>query len=130
MSNKTVVKPLAIALGATFIGSLAATGVANAAQNPFGMTELSSGYQVAEMKEGKCGAGKMKEGEKMKEGKCGAGKMKEGEKMKEGKCGAGKMKEQGGEMKMKEGKCGTGKCGANMKKKMEKSKEGKCGGSK
>ncbi|MFQ5643656.1 MAG: hypothetical protein ACE5FQ_08145 [Thiogranum sp.] len=109
MSKKTVMKPVAAALGAVFVTSLAGTSVANAAENPFGMTELSSGYQVAEgdMKEGKCG-GKMKEEGKMKkEGKCGG--MKKGDhdssdKMKkEGKCGEGKMK--------KEGKCGEGKCG-------------------
>ncbi|HHO69143.1 MAG TPA: hypothetical protein ENK12_08935, partial [Gammaproteobacteria bacterium] len=89
MSNKTTLKPVAVALGALFVGSLANTSVANAADNPFGMTELSSGYMVADMKEGKCG-----------EGKCGAGMKGKAEKMKEGKCGEGKMKE---------GKCGEGK---------------------
>ena len=57
MSNKTTMKPLAIALGAAFVTSLAGTSVANAADNPFSMTELSSGYMVAG-KEGKCGEGK------------------------------------------------------------------------
>jgi len=43
--NKT---PLATAMGAAFISTFAATA-ANAEANPFGMTELSSGYmQVAE----------------------------------------------------------------------------------
>ena len=54
MSNKTVIKPLALALGATFVTSLAGTTVANAADNPFSMTEFSSGYMVAEKAEGKC----------------------------------------------------------------------------
>jgi len=118
MSKKTVLKPVAVALGAAFVTSLAGASVANAAENPFGMTELSSGYMVAEgdMKEGKCGEGKTE-----KEGKCGEGKMK-----KEGKCGEGKMK--------KEGKCGEGKCGEGMdKSKMKKEGkcgEGKCGGTK
>ena len=106
MSNKTVIKPLALALGATFITSLAGTTVANAAENPFSMTELSSGYMVAEKAEGKCGEGKCGEGKtKGAEGKCGEGKCGEG-KMKgaEGKCGEGKTKG-------KEGKCGEGKCG-------------------
>jgi uncharacterized low-complexity protein len=80
MSHKTVVKPLSLALGAAFITSLAGTGVANAADNPFGMTELSSGYLVADSKDGKCGAS-MKD----KEGKCG-GSMKS----EEGKCGGNK----------------------------------------
>jgi len=119
MSKKTVLKPVAVAIGAAFVTSLAGTSIANAAQNPFSMTELSSGYMVAEgdMKEGKCGESHMKE----KEGKCGEGKMdKEG-------MDKSKMK--------KEGKCGEGKCGEGKmdKEGMDKSKmkkEGKCGGSK
>ena len=75
MSNKTVKNSLAVALGAAFVTSLAGTSVANAAENPFGMTELSSGYMVAESKEGKCGEGKCGgEKKEMKEGKCGEGK--------------------------------------------------------
>ena len=58
MSKTTVMKPLSIALGAAFVASLAGTSVANAADNPFSMTELSSGYMVADSKEGKCGEGK------------------------------------------------------------------------
>jgi uncharacterized low-complexity protein len=110
MSNKTVIKPLAIALGATFVTSLAGTTIANAAENPFSMTELPSGYMVADKAEGKCGEGKCGEGkcgsgeQKAKEGKCGEGKME-----KEGKCGEGKCGS--GEQKAKEGKCGEGKCG-------------------
>jgi len=106
MSNKTVIKPLAIALGATFVTSLAGTTIANAAENPFSMTELPSGYMVADKAEGKCGEGKCGEG------KCGSGEQK----AKEGKCGEGKME--------KEGKCGEGKCGSGE----QKAKEGKCGG--
>jgi len=98
MSNKTVIKPLAIALGATFVTSLAGTTIANAAENPFSMTELSSGYMVVEKAEGKCGEGKCGEGKMNKEGKCGEGKCGEGKMNKEGKCGEGKMN--------KEGKCG------------------------
>jgi len=96
MSKTTVMKPLSIALGAAFVASLAGTSVANAADNPFSMTELSSGYMVADSKEGKCG-----------EGKCGGEKKTE-----EGKCGEGKC---GGEKKAKEGKCGEGKCGGEKK---------------
>ena len=111
MSNKTVIKPLAIALGATFVTSLAGTTIANAAENPFSMTELSGGYMVAEKAEGKCGEGMAKEAE----GKCGEGKCGEGKMKKEGKCGEGMAKEaegKCGEGKMKkEGKCGEGKCG-------------------
>ncbi len=101
MSNKTFKKPLAVALGAAFVTSLAGASIANAAENPFGMTELSSGYMV--VAEGKCG-GSMDKSKMKKEGKCGEGKDKS--KM-EGKCGEGKDK---AKMK-KEGKCGEGKCG-------------------
>jgi uncharacterized low-complexity protein len=81
MSQKTNLKPLAIAVGAALATSLAATTPANAAENPFAMSELSSGYMVAEMAEGKCG-----------EGKCGAAMMGTSKTSdpKEGKCGAGK----------------------------------------
>jgi len=130
-------KPLALAIGTAFITSLASTTVTNAAENPFAMSELSSGYMVADAAEGNCGGSKkageashtMKEGE----GNCGGSK-KAGEadhmtKKGEGKCGEGKC---GAKRMAHEGKCGEGKCGAD-KMKMEGMKhdgEGKCGGSK
>jgi len=112
MSQESTKKPLAIALGAAFITSLAGTPVANAAENPFAMSELSSGYMVAEMAEGKCGEGKCggdkaaaEGGDKMKkEGKCG-----------EGKCGGDKAAAEGGDKAKAEGKCGEGKCGGAKK---------------
>ena len=92
MSQKTNLKPLAIAVGAALATSLAATTPASAAENPFAMSELSSGYMVAEMAEGKCGAGmKMN-----KEGKCGGAMATDNTNA------------------MKEGKCGEGKCGMKM----------------
>jgi len=116
MAKKSL-KPVAAAVGAAFAGSMMLSGTAAAEGNPFGMTELNSGYmQVAS--EGKCGAGKCG-GTKSTEGKCGAGKCG-AEKSSEGKCGAGKC----GAEKSSEGKCGAGKCGA------EKSTEGKCGAGK
>jgi uncharacterized low-complexity protein len=108
MPNKTAMKPLSVAIGAAFVTSLAGTSVASSADNPFSMTELSSGYMVAA--EGKCGgAAKAEEGSMKKEaeGKCGESMKKKAE----GKCG--------------EGKCGEGKCGEGMMKKKEA--EGKCG---
>ncbi len=107
MSNKTSMKPLALALGASLTAAMAATTVQAADANPFASTQLESGYKVAA--EGKCGEGKCG-GEKGKgEGKCGEGKCG-GEKGKgEGKCGEGKC---GGEKGKGEGKCGEGKCGA------------------
>lgn len=101
-------KTIALAIGGAFALSVAATTV-NAAENPFAMKSLSSGYQVADhheekMKDGKCGAGKCG-AEKAKEGKCSAEKAAEGkcsaEKAAEGKCSADKMKE--------------GKCSADKK---------------
>jgi len=105
-------KTLSIVLGAAFATTLAASNIANAAEagaNPFAMTNLEGGYQVA--KEGKCGEGKCggKAEKKKMEGKCGEGKCggdKEMKKNMEGKCGEGDAKK----MK-KEGKCGEGKCG-------------------
>lgn len=89
MSDKNTLKPLAIALGAVLATGLS---VSNAAENPFGMKSLSSGYMVAEKAaEGKCG-----------EGKCGE------KKCTEAKCGEAKA---ACEKKAKEGKCGEGKCG-------------------
>jgi uncharacterized low-complexity protein len=103
MSRKTKLKPIAVAMGAAFVTSLAGTGTASAESNPFAMSDLSSGYMVAESdakgEEGKCG-----------EGKCGEQKMKS----KEGNCGEktqSKEGEEGEKMKSKEGKCGEGKCG-------------------
>ena len=100
MSQKAIKNPLAIALGAAFVTSLAGTPVANAADNPFAMSELSSGYVVAEMAEGKCGEGKCGGDKAKAEGKCGGDKAGA-----EGKCGGDKAK--------KEGKCGEGKCGGS-----------------
>ncbi len=116
MSKKTNLKPLAVALGAAFVTTLATTPVANAAENPFAMSELSSGYMVADAAEGKCGEGKCgasKAATKVEEGKCGEAKCGGDKKMdKEDMSGEGKMD--------KEGKCGEGKM----------DKEGKCGGDK
>ena len=115
MSQESIKKPLSIALGAAFATSLATAPVANAADNPFAMSELSSGYMVADSHmEGKCGEGKCggakataTEGAEKStaEGKCGEGKCGGEKASTEGKCG--------GEKKMEEGKCGEGKCGAN-----------------
>ena len=156
MSKKLIQKPLAAAIGAAFVTSLSGAPMANASENPFSATQLSSGYMVADSHmEGKCGEGKCggKPAAKAMEGKCG-----------EGKCGGMKMMDadgdgkvtkaefmagheklfsrkdknndgviDAGEMKMMEGKCGEGKCGGAKPaaKAMEgKCGEGKCGGSK
>jgi uncharacterized low-complexity protein len=98
--NKTQ-KSIALALGGAFALSMATTTV-NAAENPFALKTLSSGYQVADhhdekMKDGKCGTGKCGAEKKAGEAKCSAEKAKEGacsaDKAKEGSCSAEKMKE-------------------------------------
>ena len=115
MSKKFELKPVAAAVGAALATSVLTLPTANADENPFGMTELSSGYMVAYGEEGKCGEGKCGEGKcgegEGEEGKCGEGKCGEGE-GEEGKCGEGKCGEgKGGEGEGEEGKCGEGKCG-------------------
>jgi uncharacterized low-complexity protein len=113
--SKNLVKPLAVAVGATLIGSLSGAVLAAHDQSPFGMVGLSEGYMTAfssrkdEEAEGKCG-----EDKGTAEGHCGAEKgAHEGscgaEKAKEGNCGEGKEK-------AAEGSCGEGKA-----------KEGSCG---
>ena len=136
MSKKTLI---ATAVGSAFVASMAAAPVALAAENPFALSGLSSGYQVADKHgakpmeskpmeskpmEGKCG------GMKAGEGKCGMSMMdanKDGKiskdefakhhdamfaKMDANKDGVLDKAEMG---KMMDGKCGEGKCGG-MKK--------------
>ncbi len=95
MLKKKTLKPVAAVLGTTFAVALAASPIVNAANNPFNLTEISSGYMVADQAEGKCG-----------EGKCGEGKAKD-KKESEGKSRVVKD----GDKKSGEGKCGEGKCG-------------------
>ncbi len=99
-------------VGTSIVAGLgSAQAIAN--NNPFELSELSSGYMnmaeaateqndTTKMKDGSCG-----------EGKCGGKKDTAESKPKEGKCG--------------EGKCGEGKCGEKKGAAEEKSKEGKCG---
>lgn len=123
MSKKSELKPLAAAVGAVLATSVFTIPAANAEENPFTITELSSGYMVAG-KEGKCGMKMMDANEDgavskkefmqhhedkfTKKDKNADGKLTQDEMkmMTEGKCGG---------MKMKEGKCGEGKCGEKMK---------------
>ena len=76
MPDKNKFNPLAVALGTTFVITLASSSIADAADNPFDMIDLGSGYMVAE--EGACG-------DKNEEGKCGEGVC--GDKNTEGSCG-------------------------------------------
>ena len=67
MTKKTT---LAAAVGTAVVTTLSLGSAVQAAENPFGMTQLSRGYMVA-MEEGKCG-GAAKTEVKTEEGKCGA----------------------------------------------------------
>ncbi|MEW6292510.1 MAG: hypothetical protein AB1544_04300 [Pseudomonadota bacterium] len=108
MKKKTT---LTLAAGAAFAATTAFAPLASAADNPFGMAKLDSGYQLAQADkkaDGKCG-----------EGKCGADKAKPkaDDKKKDGKCGEGKCggDKKAADPKMKDGKCGEGKCGGTKK---------------
>jgi uncharacterized low-complexity protein len=96
---------LSLAIGSAFAVTLVAAPLATAAENPFGMSALKSGYLLAAADDAKPAAKPM-------EGKCGG--MKD-EKAKDGKCGGMKDgKKSGmkaGGKKISEGKCGEGKCG-------------------
>jgi hypothetical protein len=143
--NKT---PLAAAMGAAFISTFAASA-ANAEANPFGMTELSSGYmQVAEADVSKktaemaCGASMNMAKPKTPEGACAGSKKPAttivkpaataattkategscGDMMKDGKMKPGMEAACGAMMKGKEGACGDMMKGDSMK-----GKEGACG---
>ena len=121
MSEKRVVKPVALAVGAALASSFALGGVANAdtVDNPFAMSALSAGYMLG-AGEGSCGGdkeGKYKEGEgACGEGSCGGDKEGEGA-CGEGSCGGDKKGEGacGGDKKDGEGKCGEGSCGSDKK---------------
>lgn len=102
MSNETLTHPVALIIGFALVGSIVDTTVANASENPFGATELASGYSLARA-EGKSDERKAQE----PEGKCG-----------EGKCGGSKG------TKGKEGKCGEGKCGTDVMPEQPSSLEG------
>ena len=133
MSKKTLI---ATAVGSAFVASMAAAPVALAAENPFALSGLSSGYQVADHHvakpmegkpmEGKCGGMKAGAGEKMagpammdtnKDGKLSKEEFIKGheamfDQMDANKDGVLDKTEMG---KMMQGKCGEGKCGG-MKK--------------
>lgn len=100
MSKQKTLKPVSLAIGATFVASMAATPMANAATantNPFAMNDLHSSYtQVADAKCGgsmntKDSSGMSKSDSKKDksdtEGKCGGNKAKTNS---EGKCGGSK----------------------------------------
>ena len=114
MSEKKVVKPVALAVGVALASSFAFGSIASAESidNPFKMSTLTAGYMLGGG-EGSCGGDKEDKGG---EGSCG-----------EGSCGGDKEGE--GHDKDGEGSCGEdkdseGSCGG------DKDSEGSCGGDK
>jgi len=138
MSEKKIIKPVALAVGAALAGTFAISGAVNAdsIDSPFEISTLSVGYMLGEA-EGACGGdkGDEKEGEgSCGEGSCGGDKEGEGhDKEGEGSCGESHDKE--GEGSCGEGSCGAdkegeGSCGDDKKEEAEGScGEGSCGGS-
>jgi len=129
MSDKKVVKPVALAVGAALASSFALAGAATAdAENPFAMSSLSTGYMLG-AGEGSCGGDK--EGKKEGEGSCGEGSCG-GDKEGEGACGEKEGEGACGE-KEGEGACGEkegeGSCGGDKEEGEGKCGEGSCGGS-
>ena len=119
MSDKKVVKPVALAVGAALASSFAIGNVASAEtiDNPFSMSTLSAGYMLGHG-EGSCGGDKEeKEGEgSCGEGSCGGDKEGEGS-CGEGSCGGDKGEGEGscgGDKEDAEGKCGEGSCGGSV----------------
>lgn len=91
-------KLVSLAVGSAFAAAALAPA-AFAAENPFTVKKLESGYQLAAADD------------KMKEGSCGA------DKKKDGSCGGDKQAaEKKAADKKKDGKCGEAKCGADKKK--------------
>ena len=128
MSEKKVLKPVALAVGVALAGTFAISGTVNAdaIDSPFAMSTLSVGYMLGEG-EGSCGGDKGEEAEG--EGSCGGDKEGEGhDKEGEGSCGEAGDKE--GEGSCGEGSCGGDKDGEAGDKEAEGScGEGSCGGS-
>ena len=127
MSDRKVVKPIVLAVGAALAGSFAvSSSIANAdsVESPFSMSTLSAGYLLG-AGEGSCGGDK--EGKDKAEGSCGGDKEGEGhdkdgegscgeDKDGEGSCGEDKDAEGScGEDKDAEGSCGEGSCGGESK---------------
>ena len=87
MAKQTKLNPFAATLGAAVVASAMSVPAVQAAENPFGATDLASGYQLAgnhgKDAEGKCGEGSCgeKSSDKSTEGSCG------GDKPSEGSCG-------------------------------------------
>jgi len=107
-------KPLTLAMGTTAVISGFAANV-NAESNPFAMSELSSGYMVAEVSN------------KTSHGACG-GNVADANGKRITNDNKGSSKKTAPKTKKAEGSCGEGMCGGMMEGgKMKKGMEGMCG---
>lgn len=125
MSERKVVKPVALAVGAALASTFALGSVANAegVDNPFSISTLKTGYTLGEG-EGSCG-GDTGQGDTegtCGEGSCGGDTGQEGEG--EGSCGGDTDQGEG------EGTCGEGSCGGDTDQGEGEGScgEGSCGG--
>ena len=92
MSNRKVIKPIALAVGVALAGSFAIGSVANAdtVESPFALSTMSAGYMMGDVEgscgEGSCGGDKegSSDGDKDAEASCG------GDKDAEASCGGDK----------------------------------------
>lgn len=105
MSKQRFIKSATFAAGSVALAALSGIALANIDQNPFGMTQIERGYQVA-AGEGQCGANKKAAQEKAGEAKCGADKATEAQGMHDSKTADDKKV-------IREASCGEAKCGAN-----------------
>lgn len=106
MSEKKIIKPVALAVGMALAGTFAISGTVNAdsIDSPFEISTLSVGYMLGEG-EGSCGGDKGDE--KEGEGSCGEGSCGAADKEGEGSCGEDKKEDA-------EGSCGEGSCGGSV----------------
>ena len=132
MSEKKIIKPVALAVGVALAGTFAISGAVNAdtVENPFSMSTLSAGYMLGAA-EGSCGEDKKAKvlAAKTRRPKAAVAKVLAAlirkHRRREGSCG---------EDKKAEGSCGEGSCGADTEHKdaegacgEEKKAEGSCG---
>ena len=113
MSDKKIVKPLALAVGIALAGSFAIGGTVNAdsLESPFEMSTLPVGYMLGEG-EGSCGEGSCGGDDAEGEGSCG-GDGAEGE----GSCGGDSDCDDDADADADtdgEGSCGEGSCGGSV----------------
>lgn len=96
-------------LAAVTLAGAVSVPLANAASNPFAITELASGFNLQHAPDTKPGGeGKCGEASKCPEGKCGEGKCGEQCAKKAGESSKGAVEDK----TAGEGKCGEGACGA------------------